>query len=537
VVDEAEKGRRYGVRVDPTARRVDVLLRVDPGLPCVYGAVQIQGLQGLPEDRIRDTINLRPGARYSTADLEEARHALLALNVFSSVEYEADLGRGSERPRVIPVTFRLAPAPLHTTSLGGGVRADTVQSDVHAVMGYEHGNFLGGLRRLTLQARPGVVLYPITTSNLQPLPTKLLFQMQAKAELRQPSFLEARTNGTLRLEGVLRPFILPSAAGKELEQVLGFYEFRGTLGLDRAFFDNRLVLGVSSNAQISVPFAYCKFVNIFCRREAVDELSPLVVTYVAATQAIDLRDDAIRPRRGVYLLNEVQVALGKVNDVRVQPDLRTYLPLSRRATLATRASVGFLLPSFGSYGGTYDGGEVSVRDLQLLFLRGFFSGGPNSNRGYPTAGVGQLDVPTKTLGQFLVGEDCYEPDAGGTAQQPRPPSFVPSQRCYLPLGGLSTWEASIELRVQLSDTVSLVPFADASDVTRKRGRLRLTQPHPSTGLGLRYDTPIGPLRLDVGYAVPRTAFGVNTANEWGVEPNFLGLGLPVAFNIAFGEAF
>ncbi|HEU4535760.1 MAG TPA: BamA/TamA family outer membrane protein, partial [Polyangiaceae bacterium] len=232
---------------------------------------------------------------------------------------------------------------------------------------------------------------------------------------------------------------------------------------------------------------------------------------------------------GVYLLNDAQVALGKVTDVRVQPDLRTYVPLGRRATLAARGSVGFLLPTFGSYGKGFDQGQISGRDLQLLFLRGFFSGGPNSNRGYPTAGVGQLDVPPATLGRFLVGEECYD-EAGGV----RPNA---EDRCYLPLGGISTWEASLELRVQLSDTVSLVPFVDASDVTRRRGRLRLTQPHPSVGLGLRYDTPLGPLRLDVGYAVPRRAFGVDDPREWGVEPDFLGLGLPVAFNIAFGEAF
>src|SRR5262249_26256938 len=45
-------------------------------------------------------------------------------------------------------------------------------------------------------------------------------------------------------------------------------------------------------------------------------------------------------------------------------------------------------------------------------------------------------------------------------------------------------------------------FIDSSDVTAQAKQLRLTHPHISTGLGLRYETPVGPLRFDVGYRIP-----------------------------------
>lgn len=540
------RGRRYGVRIDPAGRRADVFLTVDPGPPSAFGAIRIEGLEGMPEDRIRATINLREGAEYSTAELEEARHALLALSVFSAVEYEADLGKKGAKPRVIPVTFRLSPAPLHTSTLGGGMRTDSVQTDVHLVAGYEHANFLGGLRRLTLQARPGVVLYPITTQNVELAPPdKYLFQMQARAELRQPSFIEARTGGIARIEGLLRPFFLPRTGGatSSRDEVLGFYEFRGALGVDRAFFDNHFLLGLSYNLQTSVPFAYCGVAGIFCQRQTInDDLVVLVVPYVSFTQAVDLRDDPIHPRKGIYFLNDFQWADNrfaggvKVADLRVQPDLRAYVPLNRYTTLALRTSVGFALPLSSSYARPGDLAEADpdplkrASDLQLLFLRGFFSGGPNSNRGYPTGGVGRLGIPPRALGQFFIDEKCY---ADGLTQ-PRGGYDID---CFLPLGGLSLWEASLELRIQLSDTVSFVPFIDASDVTRKRGGFSLARPHPSIGLGLRITTPIGPLRLDGGYAMPPTAFGVPAWRDWGVRPDLLGLGAPIALNIAFGEAF
>ena len=108
---------------------------------------------------------------------------------------------------------------------------------------------------------------------------------------------------------------------------------------------------------------------------------------------------------------------------------------------------------------------------------------------------------------------------------------------FVPLGGLSLWEWSTELRVQITDKLSTLVFLDASDVTRERFTLRLTYPHLSTGSGLRYDTPVGPVRLDVGYAIPglqRIDGDLDRLTEG--QPGTV-FGLPVAVNIAVGEAF
>ena len=74
--------------------------------------------------------------------------------------------------------------------------------------------------------------------------------------------------------------------------------------------------------------------------------------------------------------------------------------------------------------------------------------------------------------------------------------------CAVPLGGLSLWESSLELRFPLVGAFSGSTFCDVSDASPARVNLRFTYPHLSCGLGLRYDTPIGPVRLDVGYRIP-----------------------------------
>jgi outer membrane protein insertion porin family/translocation and assembly module TamA len=112
--------------------------------------------------------------------------------------------------------------------------------------------------------------------------------------------------------------------------------------------------------------------------------------------------------------------------------------------------------------------------------------------------------------------------------------------CSRPKGGETLWEASFEVRFPVSGALSMVAFADTSDVTRKVGQLRFNEPHLSVGPGIRYDTPVGPLRLDIGYRVPGLqAIGKRTLpKDEGVTDPLFGIpGLDLAIQLAFGEAF
>lgn len=76
-----------------------------------------------------------------------------------------------------------------------------------------------------------------------------------------------------------------------------------------------------------------------------------------------------------------------------------------------------------------------------------------------------------------------------------------------PLGGRSVIEASVELRWQITDSIGVVPFVDAGNVydspmpgIQDDGEARL---RVAGGLGFRYFTAIGPVRVDVARALDR----------------------------------
>ena len=67
-----------------------------------------------------------------------------------------------------------------------------------------------------------------------------------------------------------------------------------------------------------------------------------------------------------------------------------------------------------------------------------------------------------------------------------------------PIGGLSIIDSSLEARYYLTENFSVVSFFDSSKISQEVNDFS-TKWYNSYGLGLRYLSIIGPLRLDVGY--------------------------------------
>jgi outer membrane protein insertion porin family/translocation and assembly module TamA len=520
--------------VDLPQNKVAVGFYVTLGPPTRFGEVTIRGLGNIPEAPVRRALNLTPGDPYSRAELDSAQRALLDLNVFSSVVVEPDLandGASQAAPKV-PIQVTVEPSKLKAIHLGVGAEVDSIKSELHLLGGWEHRNFLGGLRSITFEVKPGVVLFPTRFPSLH-APTNYLPEGRFNAGFRQPGFLEARTGLFVRLDGSISPLIFSSTENKG--PVLGYRDVRLTAGLDRSY--GRTYSALSHTVQFDSPFVYggtCPpnpdptNTAYACLDSA---LKPVVISYPELFTTLDLRDQRVHPHEGAFFSNDMQFAGvgGSATDIREQAEARGYVPLAKKWTLAARVTGGLLFPQ--NYGHSIkdnaDGVNLdaegrhaeSVKDIQLMFLRGFFSGGAGSNRGYALREIGPHgNVPQASSVQ---AESCVD-----TATNPT---------CNLPLGGFTLWETSLELRFPLSGALTGAAFTDTSDVSDKKVDFRLNRPHLSVGLGLRYDTPVGPIRLDAGYRVPGAQVPAGTTDEG--EPTSSFFGAPVAVSFGIGEAF
>ncbi len=176
-------------------------------------------------------------------------------------------------------------------------------------------------------------------------------------------------------------------------------------------------------------------------------------------------DDPIDPRQGWLastLVEPVGGGLGgEISFVRGLSELRLYEPLGFNFFVASRARIGAESPTDGT------------KDVPL-FER-FYAGGIGSIRGYDRHAVGPRveDVLPNVLGSS--GRD--------------------------PIGGRSLIELSLEIRRALTKNLDLAIFADAGQVSLNTLTYPLDSLSYGSGIGVRYRTPVGPIRVDLAFPV------------------------------------
>jgi outer membrane translocation and assembly module TamA len=168
------------------------------------------------------------------------------------------------------------------------------------------------------------------------------------------------------------------------------------------------------------------------------------------------------------------------------------LPGRRAVVFATRAAVG-LADGFPREVTSTDeeGNPIVERIEDLPASERFFAGGDNTIRGYALDSVGAPDTIT-------------------------PAGF--------PTGGNAVIILNGELRAPVWGDLNAAMFVDGGNVFRRVADVDLGELRGGLGFGFRYLSPIGPLRLDLGFKLDRREIGGQ------LEPR-------TALHFSFGQAF
>lgn len=185
--------------------------------------------------------------------------------------------------------------------------------------------------------------------------------------------------------------------------------------------------------------------KIIRRRTYVIAALPSSITY-------DGSDDLLDPRRGFRLGARVSPELSLQNGafgyVRAQFDGSAYLPMNERVTLAGRVRLGTIMGAGAD---------------RIAPTRRYYAGGGASVRGYGYQAIGPRDFNND------------------------------------PVGGRSLGEVSVEARIRFGslNQFGVVPFVDAGTIS-SHVFPTIRQMRVGAGLGFRYYTNFGPIRVDVG---------------------------------------
>jgi outer membrane protein assembly factor BamA len=147
------------------------------------------------------------------------------------------------------------------------------------------------------------------------------------------------------------------------------------------------------------------------------------------------------------------------------------VPHARSTVFAANATLGLADP-FSRDVVQPDGSVVPVIDLPAS--ERFYAGGDTTVRGFAQDQLGVTEGPDATI----------DPNTG------------------FPIGGNGLVILNAELRVPYH-SLQFVTFADAGNVFARPTLIDLSELRSSVGIGIRYKSPVGPIRVDLGFKIHR----------------------------------
>lgn len=492
------------VVIDTASRTAVVKLTLNPKYKTTVEDIVVTGNDDVSERTIKKSLTFHVGDIFRRSEMLRSQRALYESNLFrrAAIEPRPPIDIATpDSAKVVVVTVQEAP-PREARLSAGFNTIDFFQVEGR----YTDYNFMGGTRRLDVQGAVGNLFasslngrgifrnasVPQTSS----LARYFVPTYNASIDLRQPWFGSPHNELAMSLFTHRR-----SAPGIYVDRGYGTsltftrdVTDRASLSLNYRFEISKVDAG---DVYFCINYGVCDAPTLQALR-GNQRLSPFTIT-----SSIDRTNDPFSPNRGYRANASVEHAsaftLSGFRYNRATLDGASFYQVRKRGAIGLHARVGWVSP-LGSTAQAV-GIDAGFGDGILHPRKRFYAGGSHSVRGFGENQLGPrvLTIPVGMLQSHdslnvacTSGTDvtACDPNAGNLKDR----DFEPR-----PLGGNFVAEGSVEARFPAWRDLIGAVFVDAGLVQQKtnptlpRRRAAITP-----GFGVRYHSPVGPIRADIG---------------------------------------
>ena len=446
-------------QIYPEVSRVDIVVRIQRRGLVRFGRIEIKGNTKTRDRVIRREMEIKEGALFSETRLDRSRKRIAQLGYFQRVDLQTAQGDDADH---INVMIDVIEKPTGTFQVGAGF--SSIESFI-ATAQVQQANLFGNGQSLALQAQISGLRQLIDIKFYEPYLFDSLFSLNVEAfdQVRAYSQFSLESRGGSLTFGY--PLVEP-----ELYTSLAY-----TLKDDQ--IDSRATSTLFGTAAAVSVFERLPLANLF--NDGLTSSFRPAITY-------DTRNDRIFPSEGVYLQASTEIALkelGSQNEyIKHRLLARLYYPVTTDVVLKFNAEAGVVT-------------SPSVEGVPL-FTR-FFLGGIFDLRGYRLRTVGprlplkrSLDenAPFYTNGANVGGNMQYFQNLELEFPIVQPVGL--RGVIFTDLGNAWNLEDAYCQAAPTSDYAVTDPCFDPEDIFNVR---------TSWGFGLRWISPLGPLRFEWGF--------------------------------------
>ncbi|MEO8881703.1 MAG: BamA/TamA family outer membrane protein [Gemmatimonadaceae bacterium] len=491
------------ITVHDSARTAEVTIKVNPRWVATVESVTVHGDSILKPEITKKIVTLKPGNVYKRADVIESQQALYSSNLFRRATIVLP-PRGDSAKRI---DIDVNEARMHAVKLSAGFNTiDFIQTEGR----YTDYNFFGNARRLDLHLVVSNLLAPalngtgifrdVLADNGLPGDSSGKYldpTYQASIDVTQRWFGDPRNTVGLGLfvHRTSQPGIfIDKGYGASISFTRNL-EPRTPLSL---VYRYELTQVDAGDVYFCVNYGVCEQGTIGLLRNR-NALSPVSLDYY-----MDRTNDEFNPSAGYSARADLEHASKyTLSDFRYNraSGEATYFHPHGKSVIAAHLRGGWV-KAMSSSSTT---GTNGIDDI-LHPRKRFYAGGANSVRGY---GENQLGPRILTIDpgklmksgcttSMIADGSCNPNTTNGVGDTLVVPSA--SDFTSLPTGGTSLLEGSIEYRFPfLMKNLQGAVFVDAGYVGAGSSTVTQGKAAVTPGFGVRYMSPVGPIRVDLGF--------------------------------------